>query len=309
MDRNAALTLVFSENIDPAGLEKALWVTPGGLAKPRISTSGAEVTIRSATAFPESATVAVLLTTLIQDKRLNYLRRPTRWVFSTGDRIWPGSVQGKVVRNEKEGQAGDFRGQILVGLFPSEGDTVPDPSVVPPVAITEADSALGFVLDGLPAAGDRWWLLAMIDRDGNRLIRGAGEFVTAEPETVVLSPDRPSRDAAIRLVDPAAPGSLRGELPRAEGDTTAVWVELFPADTDSLTSPVQRGRLGDTGDFTLSQIPAGTYILTMFCDLDGNGEAAPEETRTTYGRVQVYPGRELDIGVWSAPACGPAREP
>ena len=308
VERNTPLTLMFSEKIDPAGLEKSLWITPGGLAKPKISVSGAEVTIRSSTPLPESTTVAVLVTTQIQDKRQNVLRRPHRWVFSTGDRIWPGSVRGKVVR-EETGQAANERGQILVGLYPSEGDTVPDPSVVPPVAITQADSSLGFVLDGLPARGERWWLLAMIDRDGNRLIRGGGEFVTAEPESVTLTPESPSLDAAVRLLDPAAPGSIKGELERSGEDTTTVWVELTAPDADSLATPVARTQVGDGVDFVLSRVPPGVYILSMFCDPDEDGSAAPGETRTVYGRVQVYPGRELDLGVWSVPVCPPLKEP
>lgn len=307
--REAVITFSFDEKIDPAGVEKALWVTPGGLSKPKISVSGAEVRVRSTTPFPDSSTVAVLVTTLIQDRRQNFTAAPRRWVFSTGDRIWPGVVRGKVVRKEEKGRVPDRREQILVGLYPAGGDTVPDPSRVPPVAITQADSALGFVLDGVRAEGERLWLLAMVDRDGNRMFNGSQEFVTAEPESVVLLPGSPVLDAAIRLVDPSAPGTLKGSLERSEGDTTAVWVDLFSPDADSTTAPVKRARAGEGGEFVLSQVPAGVYILSLFCDLDADGKAGPAEPRTVYGRVQIYPERDLDIGSWSAPVCAPVKEP
>lgn len=203
----AAITVIFSEPIDRTTIERALWVAPGGAVKPKFSFSGEELTVRLGAPLPDSVTVGVLLTTLVQDRKRdatqNAVAEPYRWIFSTGDTLWKGRVTGKVERGSGAPPGGGAnRGIVLVGLYPGDADTVPDPSETEPAAITQMRANGEFTLDGLPTDGRRRWLLAMFDRDGNRAFNDRGDFVSATGEPIVLTPDSSATDVFLRLVDP-----------------------------------------------------------------------------------------------------------
>jgi hypothetical protein len=301
---DTTITVVFSEKIDEITLEKALWVTPGGAVKPRIKVSGREATIRLGRAFPESTTVGVLITTVLMDRKRagqqNRMTRSYRWIFSTGDAVWSGRVHGKVER--VGGAVG--QGQLLVALYPGDADTVPDALTTEPLAITEADTSGRYELVGVPADGERRWLFGLFDRDGNREIRGPGEFASAEPESVSLTAELPEAVIPLRLVDPNAPGSIQGTLARAEGDTVSIWLELYTA-ADSLAQPAKRSKASRDGSFAFRQVPPGSYRLIAFCDQDESGRQDPEEIWQGFGLVEVRPGDKHELGEWAGPRCVP----
>ena len=146
----------------------------------------------------------------------------------------------------------------------------------------------------------------MLDRDGNREIEGNGEYVSAVPETLVLTPDRPAREVALELVDPLAPGEIRGLLVRAEGDTIDVWVEAMAA-ADSLAAilPAARGRADAKGAFSLKRISPGLYRLIAFCDLDRDGKRDEGEAAVIWGELTLGAAETRDVGEWRVPACVP----
>ena len=305
VSRNAPITILFSEKIDRATLEKALWITPSQTGKPKLSYSGAEVTIQTGNGFPDSTTVGILLTSVIKDKKReggqqNTLVKPHRWIFSTGDALWPGVLRGKV---ERVGAAVKGRGQLLVAIYPSFSDSFDAPG--DPMAITEADSAGTYLLNGLRVSPDTMWVLSMFDRDGNREIRGQGEFVTAEPQAVVLTGDAPEKVIPLRLVSPMEPGSVQGSLSHGGDDTVQVWIEAYDAEADSTVKTTRRGRAADDGTFLITGLKPGRYRLVAFCDLNGDGKQDPDEPVVDHGWVQIHPGRKLDLGVWTSPGCVP----
>ncbi len=305
---NAPIVVTFSERVDRTNLESAIWVTPRGLVKPKLSYDGESVRIESAAPFPESTTVGVLLTTVIKDRRRgtaqNVLQRPHRWVFSTGDSIWPGRVSGKVDQVGMTGPGGTARGQVLVALYPGDADTVPAPGSMPPTAITQALADGSYLMNGLPVDGRRRWLIAMLDLNGNREISGSGEFASASPESVVLTPDRPDTVVALRLVNPAAPGEVSGSFTRAPGDTVDLWTALFEVGADSTARPSVQARVDSTGSFTATRVPPGEYRLRAFCDADRNGKRGREEPWTVYSiRVTVEPASKFDVGTLTPPDC------
>jgi hypothetical protein len=311
--RNAPLVIRFSEKVDAKSVENALWITPGGAAKPKIDVSGQDVTIRTAGGFPESTTVGVLLTTLVRDRKRgteqNPLRAPLRWVFSTGDRIWPGVVRGAV--EQPKAEPGRLRsGTVLVAMVPVALDTVPNLSQTPPLALTEPDSAGRFVLDGLPVTGETVRLVPLYDRDGNRAISGRGEYMSAESGSLIVAADGP-QEIALRLVDPAAPGTLTGTLERAAEDTLAAGVAVFaagPPDSAEVV-PVKQGVSKSDGTFSLPGIPPGNYRVIAFCDGNGNGKKDAGEAETEIGSVTVRPGTTFEMGAHAIPACRPTGEP
>jgi hypothetical protein len=312
VSRDTPLVIRFSETVDAKSLERALWITPGGAAKPKIHVSGEEVTIRTDAGFPESTTVGVLLTTQVRDRRRdtdqNPLRRPLRWVFSTGREIAPGLVRGTLER-PPEAAGARPTGAVLVVVVPAAQDSVPELSRVPPIALTEPDSAGAFILAGLPVTGEMIRIVPVYDRDGNRAVSGRGEFVSAASESLVLEAGRPA-EVALRLIDPAAPGSLTGTLERAAGDTLGAGVAVFKAGPpDSAAAPVKVGRAGAGGTFTVSGIPPGSYRVTAFCDGNGNGKRDAGEAETDLGSVTVPPGAAFEMGSHALPACPQPVEP
>ncbi len=305
---DAPIIVTFSERVDRTNLESAIWVTPRGLEKPKLSYDGESVRIESAAPFPESTTVGVLLTTVIKDRRRgtaqNVLERPYRWVFSTGDSIWPGRVSGKVNQVGMSGPGGIARGQVLVALYPGDADTVPVPGTVPPTAITEALGDGSYFMNGLPVDGRRRWLIAMLDLNGNREISGSGEFASASPESLVLSPEHPDTVVALRLVNPSAPGEVSGSFTRAAEDTLDLWAALFEVGADSTARPEVQARVDSTGNFSATRVPPGEYRLRAYCDANRNGRRDPEEPWTVYNvGVTVEPASKFDVGTLAAPDC------
>jgi len=305
VSRNAPVTILFNEKIDRSTLEKALWITPSETGKPKLSYSGTGVIIQTGHGFPDSTTVGILLTSVIKDKKRvggqqNILAKPRRWIFSTGDALWPGVLRGKV---ERVGAVEKARGQLLVAIYPAFSDSFDAPGE--PMAITEADSAGVYLLNGLPVSPDTLWVLSMFDRDGNREIRGQGEFVTAEPQTVVLTKDSPERDIPLRLVSPDEPGSVQGNLSLGGEDTVQVWIEAYDIEADSTAKPEKRGRVADDGTFMITSLKPGRYRLVAFCDFNRNGRRDPDEPSVDHGWVQIHPGRKLELGVWTTSGCVP----
>ena len=302
---DSPITITFSEKVDK-NLELALWVAPGAAVKPKVKHSGESVTIQLAQEFPESTTVGVLLSTVVRDTRRegqqNHMLRPYRWIFSTGAEISPGSIRGRV---ERVGGGLATQGQLLVGLYPGNADTIPDPLQTEPLAITQADTSGRYELSGLSVEGKRQWLFGMYDRDGNREIRGQGEFVSAEPGTVTLTLESPEVVIPMRLVDPDAPAVVQGNLARVEGDTVTVWLELFTEDADSLARPTKRIKVGKEGQFSFPQVSPGVYRLTAFCDVNESGQRDTDEEPLVYGRVEVRPSETHELGEWAGPRCIP----
>ena len=300
----APIRIQFSEKVDQKSLESAIWVTPGGVSKPRIDFDGETAEIRLGRALPESTTVGVLVTTLVHDRRSpafeNRLGRPLRWVFSTGSAVWPGRVRGtlETVGLERRGA-----GVVLVAVYIEEGDSIPDPASAEPIAITEPDTTNRFDLIGLPVRGVPMWLFAMYDRDGNGEIRGTGEFVSAAPESIFLSPDVPEKQVKVRLVDPRAPATLEGTIVTVQADTIAKWVELFAAGADSATLPPRRSQVGKKGTFSVSNLRPGRFRLTLFCDVNGNGARDADEPSTPYGDLDLAPGSKRQLGNWRITGC------
>jgi len=301
----APIRIRFSEAVDPVSLERALWVTPGGAAKPRIERDGETATIRLGRPLPDSTTVAVLLTTVLKDRRRegteNRLAVPARWIFTTGDTLWPGRVHGTVERvGISPGQ-----GPVLVALYAEAGDSLPDPVVADPLAVAEADTAGSYDLSGLRVDGSRQWLFALYDRDGNREIGGAGEFASAVPETVILTPGKRELLLPLRLVDPKAPATLTGTLVKDAPDTVILGVELLAADADSAALPVKGAQAGKSGSFSLASVPPGAYRLLAYCDLDRNGRRDPGEPISLYGEILLAPGSRRELGQWHISSCLP----
>jgi hypothetical protein len=245
--------------------------------------------------------VQVALTTVVQDIRRNPLAEPYTWMFSTGDSIARGRVRGTVER-----VGGGASGQVLVALYPVLADTLPDPRVEAPRAITQAGTEGVFSLGGLDPDGTVYLLYAMVDRDGNREIVGRGEYYTAVPDSVTVVSDRLDVQTTLRLVDPEAPSTLQGTLTRAPDDSVAVWVALYAADDDSLRAARHSAKTDTTGAYRIRGVAPATYRMIGFCDGDENGRRDPADLWLELDPALVVPpGEEMDLGERAGPRCLP----
>jgi len=295
------ITITFDEKLDKDRLHDALWIRPPNVIR-EVSFDGPTAVIRLRKPFPDSTTVGVVISTAVRDKRGNPLAAPRQWVFATGDHIAPGRVRGTL----DLGASGAGRGQSLVALIPAGGDTMPDPDVVDPVAVTQAGPGGKFDIPGLPVDGKLYLAFAMQDRNEDRVIAGPGEFYSAAPESVRLTPDAPEQEVSLRLIDPEAPATVQGRLQRAEGDSTAVLVELRSAEDDSLGTVTSSATVKTDGGFSLSRVPPGVYRLVAVCDLDGSGKRDTGEPELVVrGGVNVPAGQTLDLGDLPGPRCTP----
>jgi hypothetical protein len=295
------LTITFSEGVGEDRINDAIWVRPHNVIRD-VSMDGAIATIRFRNPFPDSATVGVVLTTVVRDGRGNAMIQPHHWIFSTGDSTASGRIHGTL---DHVG-TGPSRGQALVALYPTAGDTLPDPNVEDPFAVTQAGTDGAFDVPGLEPDGRVYLLFALLDRNEDRIVSGPGEFYSAAPESVRVTPEASTREVDLELIDPQAPGIVQGKLQRAAGDSSAVVVELMDATGDSLAAPVAVGAVRPDGGFSLPRIPPGVYRLLAACDTNANGRRDREEAWLVLrSEVQVPAGRTLETGELPGPQCPP----
>jgi len=300
---DAAIVLELSESVSRDVLDRALWIHPQTTPR-KISVSGTRAELLFREDWPESTTITVLISTQLEDKRRNSMAEPYQWSFTTGDSIAPGVVRGSV-----EKITVGKRGQALVAVYPVLGDTLPDPMVEVPDGLTQVRSDGSYRIPGLVPDGRLRMVYAMADANANREILGPGEYFTAQPESLLLTPENPTAEISLRLVDPAAPGNINGTLLRETGDSTAVGVELFPAEDDSLRLATVRAAAAADGGFSLLNAPPGGYRIAVYCDGNGNGFRDPREPLlVVLDQVVVLPGVDVDVGELPGPRCLPPKE-
>ena len=93
--RDSTITILFSEKLDQRSLDQALWIEPTYLV-PRIKMESKQATITMRELLPEDATVSVLISSRLADRKENRLAAPVQWTFSTGPTLAQGRISGKL---------------------------------------------------------------------------------------------------------------------------------------------------------------------------------------------------------------------
>ncbi|HMW31971.1 MAG TPA: Ig-like domain-containing protein [bacterium] len=101
VSRQTEVTVTFSEAMNKASVEKALFIAPFPARDPDLSWDDATLTIRFKDALEENRTCVITIGTDAMDAHQNKFKSAWSFAFSTGDKIDAGSIAGTVVSESK----------------------------------------------------------------------------------------------------------------------------------------------------------------------------------------------------------------
>ncbi len=271
---------------------------------------------------PDVTTTVVVGIGCRDDREGNTLAAPYLFVFSTGDSLDQGRIEGRLLA----------KGQTAHGTMVWAVDiqhAASHPDTLLPDYITQAATDSSFVFIGLKA-GRRYRVMAHFDPNHDREFDRDTDFLAAYPDTLWLDPTRPLvSGVAIDYRDPRAPGSIAGTVIDSTGagglaappdttrsvhpdttrsagqDTTRtarrpLWVEAW---LRARAVPPREGEveLPDTtaagqtqpdslGAFEIRNLIPGLYRVQAFLDRDGDRRYdAGEPTSESADSVRVTP--------------------
>ncbi|MCI0694670.1 Ig-like domain-containing protein [candidate division KSB1 bacterium] len=193
------LEFTFSEKIDHASFEQALFISPAPVQnedkKLRFRWRGLRVEVGFPDSLRPERTYVVTLGTDVRDLRNNRLASAFSLAFSTGDSIDTGEIHGKIFHEKPAGIL------ILAYLLDAGSDTAraePNPAHDRAEYFTQAGTQGDFVLPYL--SDGRYRIFALEDRSGDRLYNLGEEAIGVPPRNIVLSPSQRSiHDLNFRL--------------------------------------------------------------------------------------------------------------
>ncbi len=324
------VTITFNEKMDRRSVEGALFITPRTDME-SVEWDDAVLTMVPAGGLASDETYTLLLASGMKDLRDNATPEGVVSLFSTGDSISPGTIEGTV----DIGRARTLR--IMVWAFGRE-DCPPVFAASSPDGVAQAGRGGEFAIRGLGAAGS-YCVYAHLDRDGDaqlddeELFMGADSLVTLSRDstsvsgiTIYLVPEDEPGKIAGSVVDSAGvgadraaavppPDSLLAPAPEDSARAAAVIDSLVTlsmrADSVYSASPVivtavdvadssnfAQAEPGAQGGFNLEPLRPGVYKVEAFRDLNRDRILTrAEEPWAARARVVVKPGRVADVGV------------
>ncbi|MCK4547323.1 MAG: Ig-like domain-containing protein [Candidatus Eisenbacteria sp.] len=288
-----SIRLVFSEKLDKRSLEKGLWVNPrirGG----RPSCSGAVVTLAPLDSLYADTTYVVTLGAAVQDRRSNRIGIPVAIGFSTGPNLDESALVGRVLRSGKSVAGAG------VLLYVWKDGREADPEVDVPYRQTETDPDGNFVLPFLRPVSRGYELFAFLDQNRTGAFEeGDPSGFYPEPVSVAAFPDTIG-GIEIEVWDSRKTGLVMGCVLGDWDPEFPVWVEAsVPGDSTVARST----RISRPGPFRMGGVPAGKYFLSVFQDMNGDGqwdtiEDLPEPRVTVADTLEVEAGavvRDVEI--------------
>lgn len=323
VDRLAPIAVAFSEKVDHAAVREWFSISPyRPLA--HVDWKGGVASFRFENGLPADTTVVFSIGTGVRDRAGNPLGTILRRAFSTGPRLAPGRIAGRLLRSHRAATApasapGPGRKSpagtsamatarnepaIFLWLYTLSADTLPDPLHDNPDLSIEVDRDGRFEADGLPV-GRRYRILALFDGDRSRGPGSSRDYWAWHPDTLSLTADRPRNETMeVLLIDPKSPGSISGSVVALVDSTAAdtlktlVLVVERPAGVDSagLTwPPTSSGReapLDAKGRFAFRSLRPGRYRLAAFLDVDRSGRWSLGDRPGDWREVEVRPDEE-----------------
>ena len=278
--RDGALTLTFSEPMEPRSTGDAIAIAPP-LQIRRFRWSGRTVTVVLAESLKTSYAYTLLVGVGARDRHGNPLRDGVAVVFTAADSFPPGSIEGKIEAR------GFSAGSAYLWCYDAARDHPPDSTGRDFDALGIVDGDGRFRIPGL-AVPARYRLWAFADLNGNRSFEPATDVLAAIDTLIELSAGTPrAADLGFRVVNPRAPARIRGAVLDSLREREGTVVILAVADSDS-TRRVMTGVI-PSGAFDL-QLEPGEWTLRAFKDLDRNRQWNPaREPASPPQRLRLEP--------------------
>ena len=193
-----------------------------------------------------------------------------------------------------------------MALYPVLGDTLPDFEQNSPRHLTQSLEDGSFSISGIDPDGSLFMAVGLVDKNGNYEAGGRDEFISAFAESVRLTPDSPTQEIELRLVDPEAPGSIEGDLAAHRDTTGLLGLEIYSGVDSTLGFALARAKPDTSGTFRFAGLEPGPYRLVAYCDGNLNGyRDLFEPPVILFSQMRVRPGTPTKVSGLSTPDCSP----
>ncbi len=255
---DARLSVTFSEGMEPRSTSEAVSLAPRVDIRQR-RWSGRELTLVLEEPMRANQTYTLFVGPSARDRHGNSMTSGFTVVFSTADSFPPGVLEGVI----------EARGFSVAGTYVwcYRDGRAPDSTARDFDALGLADDQGRFRIPGLPVPGSyRLWAFADLNR--NRSFEPDKDVLAPADTTIQLTVARPAvKELMLRVVDPRAPGHVRGLVTDPTGDSLGVFRVIAISEQDStrrvLAEPDARGT------FDLKLEP-GKWKVQAWRDADGN---------------------------------------
>lgn len=258
VSRSGPLSITFSEGMEPRGTGDAIALAPRVAIRQR-RWKGRTVTIVLADTLAADQTYTLFVGGGARDRHGNPLETGGAIVFNTGPSFPSGMIAGRI-------QARGFApGGTYLWCYRAGRE--PDSTARDFDALGLADDGGNFRVPGLRVPGTyRLWAFA--DLNHNRSFEPQSDILAPADTSFALTTDAPV-DSGLRLtiVNPRAPGRVRGAVLDSLADSLGVLRVIAVADDDSTRRVL--AEVDRDGKFDLS-LRAGTWWLRAWRDLDRN---------------------------------------
>lgn len=279
---DGALSVTFTEGMEPRSTEEAVSLAPRVTIRQR-RWKGRTLTLIPAEALKARQTYTLIVGSTATDRHGNPMETGAAIPFSTADRFPPGCLEGEI-------QAVGFAAAGTY-LWVYEAGRAPDSTARDFDAVGVTDPTGRFRISGLAVSG-RYRLWGFADLNRNRSFEPNVDVLAAADTTIGLSEDAPSvRGLVLHMVNPRAPGRVRGAVIDSTGDTLGVVRIVATAEIDSTTRIMSE--VDEKGAFDL-KLQAGVWLLRAFRDDDRNRAWRTDvEPASPVERVRLSPGADV----------------
>jgi hypothetical protein len=279
---DGSLSLTFTEGMEPRTTEEAISLAPR-VPIQRRRWSGRTLTLIPAEALEPHRTYTLIVGGSARDRHGNTLLTGAAIPFSTADSFPPGRLEGEI----------HAVGFAVAGtyLWVYEAGHTPDSTARDFDALAVADAAGHFRVSGLQVPR-RYRMWGFADLNRNRSFEPEVDVLAPADTTVELGEDAPSaRGLVLSMVNPRAPGRVRGAVIDSTGDTLGVIRVVATAEIDT-TLRVMTDADGQAA-FDL-KLQAGVWLLRAFRDEDRNRAWRTDvEPASPIHRLRVMPGADV----------------
>lgn len=255
---NARLSVTFSEGMEPRATGDAVSLAPRVDIRQR-RWSGRELTLVLEEPMRANQTYTLFVGPSARDRHGNSMTSGFTVVFSTADSFPAGVLEGTI----------DARGFSVAGTYVwcYRDGRAPDSTARDFDALGLADEQGRFRIPGLPVPGSyRLWAFADLNR--NRSFEPEKDVLAPADTIIKLTVARPVvQELMVRVVDPRAPGYVRGIVTDQTGDTLGVLRVIAVAAQDSTRRVLTEADAKGTFDLKLEP---GKWQVRAWRDADGN---------------------------------------